>query len=89
MKSFKPRVGTMGFSLMLATLHCINLCRHDRDAEIVSYLRRLGIKDRVEVYGRVLSWLADHSSYDKFVSLRRKVWDSNLLTCHVREEDTP
>ena len=81
--TFKPRVGSLSFHLMLATIHCINLCRHDRDAEIVSYLRTLNTKERVEVYGRLLAWVADHSTYDKFVALRRRVWSSGLTTCHV------
>lgn len=85
MTKHKPRVGTDAFRLLRYTLHCINLCRHEEDVEFVSYLGRLGIRDRSEVYGRTLAWLADHS-YERYNAVRHLVWASGLKTCHVESE---
>jgi hypothetical protein len=82
----KPRVVPRVQRLTGNTLHCIKLCRYKRDAEFISYLGRLDIRDRPEVYGRTLAWVAERSGYGRYVKLRHLVWRSGLKTCHVESE---
>lgn len=84
----KPRVGSNLFRLQKETLHSINLCRHDKGAEFVSYLQTLDTRERTEVYGRTLAWLADNVDYEMFIAIRKLVWSSGLYTCHVKREGT-
>jgi hypothetical protein len=88
MPTLKPRVGSDLFRLQKETLHSINLCRHDKGAEFVSYLQTLDIRERTEVYGRTIAWLADNASYEMFTTIRRLVWSSGLRTCQVQREGT-
>jgi hypothetical protein len=83
----KPRVGSRCFCLIRKTLHCINLSRHNKHAEIVSYLRTLDKGDVTEVYGRTIAWMADNVSYEEFISFRRRVWSSGLYTSHVKSKE--
>jgi hypothetical protein len=82
----KPRVVPRVQRLTGNTLHCIKLCRYGRDAEFVSYLERLDIRDRSEVYGRTMAWVADFFRPSRHYQLRHLVWESGLKTCHVESE---
>jgi hypothetical protein len=89
MITLRPRAGTISFRLLKSTLHCINLCRHNKDtnfADAVGYLRSLDHKDRTEVYGRTIAWLADNASYDTFITFRKQVWSAGFFTSQVKSE---
>ncbi len=86
MITLRPRAGTISFQLLRSSLHCINLCRHNKYADAVSYLQSLDDKDRTEVYGRTIAWLADNASYDTFITFRKQVWSAGFFTSQVKSE---